>query len=208
MNDFSRALFVGVATCCAQAVSAQSLSDQVRGCAAQADTGARLACYDQLAAGLGKGAAIGGTADERAAGSALAGNAGAGNSAADARGASMGNATAAGSTTATQRPGTADGAAASPPSPESQFGISGGRLEQKKETVTPKEIQAVVSGVARRPRGELVITLDNGQVWAQLAPQEYYPLEIGDTVHISKGALGSYSLSTPAKRGSKVTRLL
>ncbi len=154
MNNFSRALFVGVATCCAQAVSALSLSDQVRGCAAQADTGARLACYDQLAAGLSKGAA------------------------------------------------------ASPPSPEALFGISGGKLEQKKEAVAPKEIQAVVSGVARRPRGELVITLDNGQVWAQLAPQEYFPLEIGDTVHISKGALGSYSMTTPAKRGSKVTRLL
>ena len=153
MNDFSRALFVGVTACCAQAVSAQSVSDQVRGCAAQADTGARLACYDQLAASLGK-------------------------------------------------------AALSPPSPEGQFGIAGGKLEQKKEAVVPKEIQAVVSGVARRPRGELVITLDNGQVWAQLAPQEYYPLKIGDTVHISKGALGSYSLTTPAKRGSKVTRLL
>jgi hypothetical protein len=192
VNDFSRALLVGVATCCAQAVSAQSLSDQVRGCAAQADTGTRLACYDQLAAGLDKGVTVSGTADQGAAGSAMAGNAGSGNSAADARGASMANAT----------------AAAIPPTPESQFGISGGRLEHKKEVVTPKEIQAVVSGVARRPRGELVVTLDNGQVWAQLAPQEYYPLEIGDTVHISKGALGSYSLTTPAKRGSKVTRLL
>lgn len=159
MNNFSRALFVGAAACCAQAVSAQSLSDQVRGCAAQAETGARLACYDQLAASLGKGAAV-------------------------------------------------SGAAVSPPSPDAQFGIAGGKLEQKKEGAVPKDIQALVSGVARRPRGELVITLDNGQVWAQLAPQEYYPLKIGDTVHISKGALGSYSLTTPAKRGSKVTRLL
>lgn len=166
MSNVSRALFVGVSVCCMQAVSAQSLPDQVRGCAAEANSAARLACYDQLAAGL--------------------------------------------SGETTPAPATADiaPAAASPPSPEAQFGIAGGRLEQKKETVTPKEIQAVVSGVARRPRGELVITLDNGQVWAQLAPQEYYPLKAGDTVRISKGALGSYSLTTPAKRGSKVTRLL
>jgi hypothetical protein len=201
VNNFSRALFVGVATCCAQAVSALSLSDQVRGCAAQADTGARLACYDQLAAGLGKGAAVGGAAID----GAQAGTAGSA-----AQRAAVADDAAGGSTAAaTQRAGMAnDAAAASPPSPEAQFGISGGKLEQKKEAVAPKEIQAVVSGVARRPRGELVITLDNGQVWAQLAPQEYYPLKIGDTVHISKGALGSYSLTTPAKRGSKVTRLL
>ena len=201
MNDFSRALFLGVAICGAQAVSAQSVADHVRACAAEPDTGARLACYDQLAASLGKGVAVSGTAGEGSAtGAAAAGPA--------AKRAAVANATAAGSaTTATQRPGAPDGTA-SEPSPESQFGISGGRLEQKKEAVAPKEIQAVVSGVARRPRGELVITLDNGQVWAQLAPQEYYPLEIGDTVHISKGALGSYSLITPAKRGSKVTRLL
>jgi hypothetical protein len=99
-------------------------------------------------------------------------------------------------------------AAASPATPESQFGIAGGKLEQKKESAAPKEIHAVVSGVARRPRGELVITLDNGQVWAQLTPQEFFPLQAGDTVVIAKGALGSYSLATPAKRGAKVTRLL
>jgi hypothetical protein len=105
-------------------------------------------------------------------------------------------------------PEPAAAAAASPATPESQFGIAGGKLEEKKESATPKEIRAVVSGVARRPRGELVITLDNGQVWAQLTPQEFFPLKAGDTVVISKGALGSYSLATPAKRGSKVTRLL
>jgi hypothetical protein len=203
VNNFSRALFVGVATCCAQAVSAQSVSDQVRGCAAQADTGARLACYDQLAASLGKGAAVSGAAVEG--GVARAGGVGPA-----AQRAAMANDAGGGSTAAaTQGAGLEDGSAAvSPPSPDAQFGIAGGKLEQRKEAVVPKEIQAVVSGVARRPRGELVITLDNGQVWAQLAPQEYYPLKIGDTVHISKGALGSYSLTTPAKRGSKVTRLL
>jgi hypothetical protein len=103
-------------------------------------------------------------------------------------------------------PATAETSA--PPATETQFGITGSKLQRKKEAATPNRIEAVVSGVARRPRGELVITLDNGQVWAQLAPQEYFPLKIGDEVQIAKAALGSYFMTIPAKRGSKVTRLL
>jgi hypothetical protein len=210
-----RALFLIVAICGVQAASAQSLPDRVRGCAAQSDAGARLQCYDQVAASLERSGASG--AGAAGAGASATGGAPVTAGSAGANAAAMGAAGAGtpGTAGALSGAGANDAAAASPgtaasppPSPEAQFGISGGRLERKKEAVTPKEIQAVVSGVARRPRGELVITLDNGQVWVQLEPQAYYPLEAGETVRISKGVLGSYLLTTPAKRGSKVTRIL
>jgi hypothetical protein len=152
-----------------QAAVAQTLPDRVRSCAAQSDAGARLECYDVLAASIGKSADQG---------------------------------------SAVPPAGAATAETAAPPAAASQFGIAGGKLERKKESETPNQIEAVVTGVARRPRGELVVTLDNGQVWAQLAPQEYFPLKTGDAVHIAKAALGSYFMTVPAKRGSKVTRLL
>ncbi|MGC1386532.1 MAG: hypothetical protein WA807_00840, partial [Steroidobacteraceae bacterium] len=64
-----------------------------------------------------------------------------------------------------------------------------------------------VAKLATRPRGELVVTLDNGQVWQQLTAVDYFPLKAGDTVEISSGALGSYVLSAPSKRSTKVTRI-
>jgi hypothetical protein len=223
-----RAFFLAVAICCIQAAHAQSLPDRVRSCASQSDAAARLQCYDQLAASLDRssgGAAepvtpasvsriepsadTGHTSVGSAPATASAGTGYAATNGAPGTTTTHAASASAPSTPTTAAPGTAfGGAAESPPSPESQFGIAGGKLQRKKEAATPKEIQAVVSGVARRPRGELVITLDNGQVWVQLEPQAYYPLEAGETVHISKGVLGSYLLTTPAKRGSKVTRIL
>ena len=39
-----------------------------------------------------------------------------------------------------------------------------------------------------------IITLDNGQVWRQLEATDYFPMALGDTVLIKRGALGSYKL--------------
>ena len=35
----------------------------------------------------------------------------------------------------------------------------------------PKRMTATVTAIDKRPRGELVVTLDNGQVWAQKSPE-------------------------------------
>jgi hypothetical protein len=172
---------------CIQAVQAESLPDRVRDCAARTDSGARLSCYDQLAVSLGQDPDNGSAAPSAASASAAKSTAPAQSVASN--------------DTAPDEP-------ASPATPDTQFGIPGSKLERKKEAATLKQIEAVVTGVAKRPRGELVVTLDNGQVWAQLQAQEYFPLKAGDTVHIAKAALGSYFMTIPAKRGSKVTRLL
>jgi hypothetical protein len=103
------------------------------------------------------------------------------------------------------------GAAASgaPPAPsDTEFGVHNGPLEAKR--ITPqreKHLLAVVSAVSNRPRGELVVTLDNGQVWVQIEPANY-PLKPGDHVEIDVAALGSYVLWSPSnRRATKVTRI-
>lgn len=70
----------------------------------------------------------------------------------------------------------------------------------------PKKLTATVTAIERRPRGELVLTLDNGQVWAQKGAGAHFPVKVGDPVAILAGALGSFRLVV-ANRATAVTRV-
>jgi hypothetical protein len=70
----------------------------------------------------------------------------------------------------------------------------------------PKRMSATVTAIDKRPRGELVVTLDNGQVWAQKSADRYFPLEVGDSVAILAGSLGSFRLIC-GSRATAVTRV-
>ena len=70
----------------------------------------------------------------------------------------------------------------------------------------PKRIAATVTAIDKRPRGELVLTLDNGQVWAQKEAGAYFPVKVGDPVTILAGTLGSFRLIV-ANRATAVTRV-
>jgi Lon protease-like protein len=68
---------------------------------------------------------------------------------------------------------------------------SGGKKSTDAEigdTARITALQTVGSGMA-------LITLDNGQQWRQQEAMAYFPLAIGDTIRIEKGALGSYRLT-------------
>jgi hypothetical protein len=80
-------------------------------------------------------------------------------------------------------------------------------LQAKQRAGKPQAMTAVVTKIAQRPRGELVMTLDNGQVWVQNEAAAYFPLKAGDKVEISVGMLDSYVLWAPFKRSTKVTRI-
>jgi hypothetical protein len=170
------------------------LTAQLKHCASLTDASARLACYDALA---------GPSASNQVTSPPPVGS----SSAATARVAPSSVAAA----TAAPPPAPSNGIAASgtPPAPsDTEFGVHNGPLEAKR--ITPqreKHLLAIVSAVSNRPRGELVVTLDNGQVWVQLEPTNY-PLKAGDHVEIDVGALGSYILWSPSnRRATKVTRI-
>jgi hypothetical protein len=116
---------------------------------------------------------------------------------------------------AAKLPSPADGRAQSAPSaapvasttvPAAEFGVNNGPLQAKQQAGKPQAMTAVVTKITQRPRGELVMTLDNGQVWVQNEAAAYFPLKPGDTVEISVGLLDSYVLWAPFKRSTKVTR--
>lgn len=68
-------------------------------------------------------------------------------------------------------------------------------------------LEATVTGIDRRAHGELVVTLDNGQVWQQLTMSQSIRLKVGDPITVKPGALGSYSLSGPQRGSIKVKRI-
>lgn len=91
-----------------------------------------------------------------------------------------------------------------------EFGLS----EEKKRALDPEKaavpqttsITGKVAGLGRRPTGELIVTLDHGQVWVQAESDTLAVLKVGDAVTIRKGALGSYLLVTPGRVAMRVRR--
>jgi hypothetical protein len=67
-------------------------------------------------------------------------------------------------------------------------------------------VSARVTSLREGPYGGVVLELDNGQVWQQLGSSDL-KLDVGDAVKISRAALGSFWLTTPAKLGARVTRI-
>ncbi len=101
--------------------------------------------------------------------------------------------------------------AAPPPTPvssvsrEEKFGARGDLDRERREGL--KEITGKVTEVGAKPHGELVVTLDNGQVWAERTASSKIKVKVGDTVKIESGALGSFVLIAPNGRSSKVARV-
>ena len=89
-------------------------------------------------------------------------------------------------------------------SPPASAGESPAEQQEKDEL---KTISATVTAISKRPRGESVLTLDNGQVWAQTQAGSRLRVRVGDTVSIRSAALGSYLLSSPRGGSTRVERV-
>jgi hypothetical protein len=98
----------------------------------------------------------------------------------------------------------------SPAVKEQNFGTDAGSLARQKaaqRTDKFEEITARVSSIVTRPRGELVVTLDNGQIWSQTQTSAPFALQEGDSVKIKTGAMSAYLLIAPSGRTTRVTRI-
>ena len=95
-------------------------------------------------------------------------------------------------------------------SAEEQFGRRGTLAREEKDRERNQarqgELTATVREIWTRSDGLMVMTLDNGQVWSQNAPDPFFRLKNGDKVKIQPASMGSYLLSGPAKRATRVTR--
>ena len=75
------------------------------------------------------------------------------------------------------------------------------------EQQEPDEFIALVTSVSRRARGGHVVTLDNGQIWAEEFSSRYFPVKAGDTVTIKKRRFSGYRLVVQSGKGFAVERL-
>ncbi len=105
--------------------------------------------------------------------------------------------------------------AAAPPAvqtAEENFGRQGAMAREESdrkemESRLLDELQAKVTEIWTRSDGLMVVTLDNGQEWKQNRPDGFFRLKTGDTVKIQPAALGSFLMSSPSKRSTRVTRV-
>ncbi len=172
------AAWVLAAVAAAPALAAEDLADAIRACRSEADDARRLACYDRAASAAG--------------------------AAAEALAAAAATAPAA--------------AAAAPPAPaaaapsEDDFGRER-RMEYEEEQKRVEasravgELESSIAGIEKRIDGLMTFTLDNGQVWRQVRPDSRFSIKEGDAIRIQPGSLGSYILSGPTKKSTRVTRV-
>lgn len=161
----------------AAAAAAPDLAERVAACARERDDAARLACFDRLTP---KSAATTGTPAPQVPAAAKSAEA------------------------PVAAPEAAATAAAAPAAQSSadDFGLTGSEAARQREAEAQKQpaaqekvdrVTASVTALGKRGHGEIVVTLDNGQVWAQLQAQ-YIPIKVGDKVTILAAALHSYRL--------------
>lgn len=165
-------------------------AEQRHPCTAHLDPMARLACYDAI---FGEPVAPAATAGESIATGAAA----------------AGPAAAAAGAAAAVAPAAATIAPAPAPvrSATEQFGFHGEPprpvVKEPAREAEVDSIDSVITQVTTRPTGELIIALENGQVWVQLETDSRVRLRPGDAVTIRKAALGSYKLTS----GPSTTRV-
>ncbi len=96
-------------------------------------------------------------------------------------------------------------------SPEERFGFRGElarEVEERAKVDSPdlERLVAKITAVSRKPTGEQVITLENGQVWIERAGTSA-SVKVGDTVSIRPASLGSFLMTGPSGRAARVARI-
>lgn len=98
-----------------------------------------------------------------------------------------------------------------PQSPADRFGY--GDVREREERAAelsgraPSELRATVVEVSKRSNGRHVITLDNGQVWGETSHEAAFRVSVGEEIRVSRAALGTFLLSTPSNRSTRVSRI-
>jgi hypothetical protein len=172
--------FLVLASLAVSVASAQSLPPSVAACAAEKDSLNRLVCFDREVAKYSQPAAA--VAPKPA-------------------------------TPAAPPPPPPVAAVTPPPAAapaHDNFGMNS-EVARKRETPatkkeTPTELHASVASISSRPYGEVVLALDNGQVWQQNEANSAFNVKVGEGVVIKAAKMGSFMLTTTAGATTRVHR--
>jgi hypothetical protein len=194
MNRAQKFSWMLIGVClCGYAAAADTLPATVRACMQESDAARRLACFDRESALLvGESAQVARQIDP-----------------APARPAATAPAPAAPVVSAA---GSA-AAAATTQSPQDKFGYRGNMAradhdKKKAEEQQSDQLTAKITELATLARGELLLTLDNGQMWQQKTADRALRVKVGDQVTIKRATLGSFLLTAEGNKGAmRVSRV-
>ncbi|OFC69764.1 hypothetical protein [Alteromonas confluentis] len=96
---------------------------------------------------------------------------------------------------ATSAPASSNTQAASAPQQGPTFG-----MEMNTESLQ-KSMSATVTEVSSSPRGDFIITLDNGMVWRQNGESANYKMKVGDGITIERGFMNAFYLTKEGRSG-------
>ena len=106
---------------------------------------------------------------------------------------------------------TADAGAITAGDPESRPVKSDDIVQEKPQAdeMPPQgaKLTAAIIKISTKRYGELILSLDNGQVWAEKIPNRSMRLNVGDLVSIRQGRFGGYRLSGRGNRSTEVIRI-
>lgn len=105
--------------------------------------------------------------------------------------------------------------AAAPPvrqlSEEQKMGLTPGRIQQLERPPTappsPSSMTVAIQSNSVDGNGHQLFTLANGQIWRQVEVDSHFSVKPGDSITITKGALGSYFMSLGKHRNTRVSRV-
>jgi hypothetical protein len=92
------------------------------------------------------------------------------------------------------------------------LGVTGELLRHKEKQAgtappPPQDLHGKVVAIANRGFGKFAVTLDNGQVWAELEVPDF-TLRVGDAVTIRRGVLGAlWMVSASGRSQTRVQRI-
>ena len=69
----------------------------------------------------------------------------------------------------------------------------------------PSRVTAKVIAITQGPHREVIVTLENQQVWAEQDAEGYFPVKVGESVTVKPGLLGGFLLIANG-RSIRVTR--
>jgi hypothetical protein len=102
------------------------------------------------------------------------------------------------------------GATLAAATPEATFGLGASNREPAaapaRESADLQSVQSTVKRLGRAGDGSTIVHLDNGQSWRQLSGGDTL-LKPGDSVTITRAALGSFQMKVPSGRAAKVRRV-
>ena len=98
-----------------------------------------------------------------------------------------------------------------PQTAEQRFGFRGDIARESLERDRAAKpnlaiLESRVLSVRTLPRGEWIVTLENGQEWAQVYMGVRFSIAVGDRVTITPSSLGSFVLTSSSNQSTRVRR--